>query len=44
VDRVASELLEVETISHDRFVELMSSVGMNSGAAELPVYNNSTIA
>ena len=44
VERVAGELLDVETISRERFIELIAGVEINPGATSLPVYNNSSIA
>lgn len=43
VELVARELLEVETISRDRFVELMNSVTLNSDPAGMQVYSNAAI-
>ena len=43
VDRVASELLEVETISRIRFVELMNGILLNNEATALPVYSNVSV-
>jgi len=43
VDRVACELLEVETISRIRFVELMNGILLNNEATNLPVYSNVSV-
>jgi cell division protease FtsH len=43
VDLVANELLEFETISRDRFVELMSNVPLVQEPAGTPIYSNSSM-
>ena len=43
VDCLASELLEVETINRDRFVELMNAAPLDPGAGNLPVFANSSL-
>jgi ATP-dependent Zn protease len=43
VERVASELLEVETLSRERFIELMGSLVLNNDTGPLPVYSNVTL-
>jgi cell division protease FtsH len=42
VDRVAGELLEVETISRDRFVEIMKNPAMSGDPALPPIYTNAS--
>ena len=42
VERVANELLEVETISRDRFTELMSPL-LRKDPTDIPVYSNSAV-
>lgn len=43
VDRLAGELLEVETISRDRFVELMNGRILDPGSASAPVFANTQV-
>jgi cell division protease FtsH len=43
VDLVANELLEFETISRDRFVELMNSIPLASEPAGTPIYSNTSM-
>jgi cell division protease FtsH len=43
VERVASELLEVETVSRDRFVELMGNFVISNETGPLPVYSNAEV-
>ena len=42
VDRIAGELLEVETISQERFIELMSTPTLSGEPALQPIYSNAT--
>lgn len=44
VERLASELLEVETVSRERFMELMNGIGANPTPASRAVYHNTSIA
>ena len=43
VIRIADELLEVETVNRDRFVELMGSFVMSNEPAPLGVYSNTSL-
>ncbi|RPJ39103.1 MAG: ATP-dependent zinc metalloprotease FtsH, partial [Chloroflexi bacterium] len=42
VELLANELLEVETISRERFEDIMKSVKINPEATNLPVYSNAS--
>jgi cell division protease FtsH len=43
VERLACELLETETVSRERFVELMGGFLMNPETGPLPVYSNASL-